>query len=65
MTVLTLEKRKPITEPASAYLNDALHLADRFKDRLPYTGNEACIVEAIHTITDMRDLIVAALEKMK
>ena len=65
MTVLTLEKRKPITEPASAHLNNALQLAKGFTHELPHMSDEVCVKEAIGTITDMRDLIVVALEKIK
>jgi hypothetical protein len=65
MTVLTLEKRKPTTEPASVYLHGAVTRAADFRHELPHMSDEVCVKEAIHTITDMRDLIVAAMEKME
>ena len=66
--VFTLVKPDPrlgdCKRPA-AYLRNALQLAANYVHGLHFMSDEVAAREGTHTITDMRDLIVAALEKME
>ncbi len=62
--LLKLLKRQKVTEPASAKLNNALQLAAGYVHDYPNMSDKVAAREGMQTITDMRDLITAALEQM-